>query len=665
MGGRHAIFLAALVASASPAVAQSVGTVYGFGDSYADTNTPGDPGGVRRLFGQLPESLSTPQGRFSSGLNFVDRLQANFAAGDAVNYAFGGAMTDGNNVTGVPGAGFTQQWQLVASNPDDTFGPDDIVALSIGGNNANAILGGGIPLPPGEDAAAAFGAGYAQLSAAQMGQGVQALVDRGARTISYFSVGLAEFYPSRTGDENGPFSPEEVAATEAYLRTYLEASQTQMAGIAAQGVRVNFFNFAELQRRIFQGQEAQRFGFTAVTDVPNPVFGELGVPTSAQVPCPNLGCNVTASVGHFYWDSVHLTEEAYNLAADFMTIQLVQNETIPVQAELAQIQSRTFTDTLHQRMQARRDGAAGFEMSYSAKDGGDPKRLSYKDAPEAHVDDVFALFVAGGFGGGERDARDGIVGYDYDLRHIVVGGEWKADEHVYLGAAVGYSNAQAEYGFLRGQGETELDSVNFGVYASLAYPNWFADLALAYSINSYDLSRTGFVSPFGEAIALDTSADMDGSSFAADFRTGYLFRSGALGFGPIAGLSYAHVSVDGYTESGDSLLTMTVEDQELNSLIGSIGVQVRYSAGGIEPYVAVTVEKEFMDDWSYNFALTSASVVVNSIDVGGDSDPFGRVRAGVKAQLTDQLTGSIDGNATFGRDIGDDYAITGSLKYQF
>jgi outer membrane lipase/esterase len=651
MGGRYAILMAALFASASPAFAQSsVNAVYGFGDSYADTNEVGDPGGVRLFLGLAPASPGTPEGRFSSGLNFVDRLEANFAAADAVNYAFGGALTDGNNVAGPGVPGFTQQWQLVQSNPNDTFGPDDIVALSVGGNNANAILGGGIPLPPDPVIAAAIGRAYAVQSAGELGEGVQALVDKGARTITYFSVGGPDLYPVRTA----PIPVERIEAARAYLDVYLIESEKQMAAIAAEGVRVNFFNFKELQTRIFSG-EATRFGFDQVT----------GVPTTDQVPCPNLGCNVAASVGHFYWDSVHLTEEAYFLAADFMTIQLVQNETIPVQAELAQIQSRNFADTLHQRMQARRDGASGFEVSYSAKDAGDPKRLSYKDAPEAHVDDVFALFVAGGFGGGERDARDGIVDYDYDLRHIVVGGEWKADEHVYLGAAVGYTNAHAEYGFLRGQGETELDSVNLGVYASLAYPNWFADLALAYSINSYDLSRTGFVSPFGEAIALDTSADMDGSSFAADFRTGYLFRSGALGFGPIAGLSYAHVSVDGYTESGDSLLTMTVEDQELNSLIGSIGVQVRYSAGGIEPYVALTVEKEFMDDWSYDFALTSAPLVVNSIDVGGGNDPFGRIRAGVKAQLTDQLTGSIDGNATFGRGIGDDYAITGALKYQF
>jgi outer membrane lipase/esterase len=644
MGGRVAICLAALLASAGTALGQSsFNTIYGFGDSYADTNQPGQPGGI--LPEGVPFPADMPEGRFSSGGNFVDRLQDNFGIPASINYAFGGAMTDTNNVVGVP-AGFQTEIAIVQLL-DQTFRPDDIIALSIGGNNALAILDDPSFLGPDPEAGARV---YAQVSAAQVGAGVQELVDRGARTITYFSIGDPFLYPS-LGVSSLP--------AQIFLEDFLVASEVQMAGIAAQGVRVNFFNFAELQRRIFEQGDWQRFGFEQVG-----VFGLPSVLVPGSIPCLTEA-TCSSGEGFFYWDAVHLTEEGYNLAADFMTIQLGQNETIPVQAELAEIQSRNFTDTLHQRMQARRDGATGFDASYSVKDAPDAGKLSYKDAPEPHVDDAFALFVAGGFAGGDRDARDGIVAYDYDLRQIVVGGEWKADEHVYLGGAIGYSNANAEYGFLRGEGETDLDSVNIGVYGSLAYPNWFADLALAYSINSYDLNRTGFVSPFGVAIPLDTSAEADGDSFAADFRTGYLFRSGGFGIGPIAGLSYTHVTVDGYTESGDSLLSMRVEDQELDSLIGSIGLQVRYRSGGIEPYVAVTVEQEFMDGASYDFALTSASLVVNSVDVGQDDEPFGRVRAGINARLSDQLVGSIDGNATFGRETGDDYAITGALKFQF
>lgn len=416
-----------------------------------------------------------------------------------------------------------------------------------------------------------------------------------------------------------------------------------------------------MQRRIFGDattpSEAAKFGFFKVTGVPNIAADPLGA-----VPCnfPANSCDQANARGYFYWDAVHLTEEAYNLAADFMTIQLTQNETIPVAADLADIQAHAFAETLSQRMESRRYGG-GDHGTYSTKDYG----LSWKDAPPPIRDDSFALFVSGGFNNGDRDKRPGEVGFDYDMRSIIVGGEWKAREHAYLGAAIGYTHSEADYAFLRGHGETDLNSVNFGAFASVSYPNFFADIVLAYSSNNYDLSRTGVVSPFGAGIGLDTSADTDGHSFIADFRTGYLFHSGGFGFGPVGGLVYSHTSVDGYTEGGDSLLSMKVGKQELESLIGSVGVQLRYKSGGLEPYVAVTPEKEFMGDRSYEFALTSAPLIVNGIDIGKESDPFGRVRAGIKANITDAVTGSIDGNATFGREFGDDFGISGSLTYRF
>ena len=643
---RGAIFLAAMLASAGTTHAQSnFENIYGFGDSYADTNEAGGPGGIFKFI--LPPGVfppSAPLGRFSNGLNFVDRLESNFSASDSINYAFGGALTDGSNVGNPAGPGFAREIGLVQAL-NQTFGPNDLIAMSIGGNNANSILAGTVDLGPDPVAGATE---YARISAEQVGAGVQTLVDRGARTITYFSVGAPELYPTRVD----AIPADRVIGATVYLQEFLKNSEQQFADIAAQGVRVNFFNFAILQQRVLVGGEAGKFGFAP------------GVPTTDQVPCTAVSCDPADAANNFYWDSVHLTEAAYNLAADFMTIQLVQNETIPVAADLADIQARNFTETLSQRMEARRYGSSNYDGDYSAKDT-DPKRLSWKDEPAPLPDDRFAMFVAGGFGGGEREDRPGEVGFDYNLANIIVGAEWKAREHTFLGAAIGYTNSNADYSFLLGHGETDLDSVNFGAYASLAYPNFFADLTLAYAINNYDLSRTGIVSPFVDGIPLNTSADTDGNSFVADFRTGYLFRSGAFGIGPVAGLTYSHVTVDGYTKSGDSLLTMNVDEQTLESLTGSIGVQFRYKGESFEPYVAVTLEKEFMGDRSYEFALTSAPLVVNSVDVGQEEDPFGRVRAGLKMHISDAITGSIDGNATFGREFGDDYAVSGSLKYRF
>ena len=143
-GVRATFFVAALLVADTAAHAQtSFNTIYGFGDSYADTNRAPDslnPGGLWKRLG-YPENgpfpSSSPEGRFSDGLNFVDRLQANFNIPEAVNYAIGGALTNQANVAGIVG-GFQTEIGLV----DHTFSSRDIIAISIGGNNANAILGG-------------------------------------------------------------------------------------------------------------------------------------------------------------------------------------------------------------------------------------------------------------------------------------------------------------------------------------------------------------------------------------------------------------------------------------------------------------------------------------------------------------------------------------------
>src|SRR5665648_563087 len=146
---RSAIFLAAMLASAGAAHAQSTfENIYGFGDSYADTNEAGDPGGIFKFI--LPPGVfppNAPLGRFSNGLNFVDRLESNFSASDSINYAFGGALTDGSNVGNPAGPGFAQEIGLVQAL-NQTFGPNDLIAMSIGGNNANSILAGTVNLGP-------------------------------------------------------------------------------------------------------------------------------------------------------------------------------------------------------------------------------------------------------------------------------------------------------------------------------------------------------------------------------------------------------------------------------------------------------------------------------------------------------------------------------------
>src|SRR5947207_6044878 len=132
-GGLAGIAFAALWMPA-PLSAQATAftSITGFGDSYADTGSA--PGGAFRLLGfPCPAGPPTnPTCRFSQGTNFVDSLQSTYNLPPITNYAIGGAQTgDTNVIPGLPG--FAQEIAgFVASGR--RFGPNDLIALSIGGN---------------------------------------------------------------------------------------------------------------------------------------------------------------------------------------------------------------------------------------------------------------------------------------------------------------------------------------------------------------------------------------------------------------------------------------------------------------------------------------------------------------------------------------------------
>jgi len=90
---------------------------------------------------------------------------------------------------------------------------------------------------------------------------------------------------------------------------------------------------------------------------------------------------------------------------------------------------------------------------------------------------------------------------------------------------------------------------------------------VAYSRQIIHTDRAGII----DTINGSTNADL----FTIAARAGYLFDVAAVRVGPIGGLNYTHASIGGYTETGDILLTQIVNPQNIDSLTGSAGVQVR------------------------------------------------------------------------------------------
>ena len=154
-------------------------------------------------------------------------------------------------------------------------------------------------------------------------------------------------------------------------------------------------------------------------------------------------------------------------------------------------------------------------------------------------------------------------------------------------------------------------------------------------------------------------------------RGGDPFDFGRLRAGPIAGLTYIHSKVDGYTEQGDPQLTLNVSSLSVDALTGSVAVcfLAPFQSGSrfFVPYLNVTLEHNFGDSTqALSASLTQAplSPVLSPVP-SFDTRTYGRIDGGLTVQMGPQLSGTISASSTFARDEGNDYRVSAGLNYRF
>jgi outer membrane autotransporter protein len=120
------------------------------------------------------------------------------------------------------------------------------------------------------------------------------------------------------------------------------------------------------------------------------------------------------------------------------------------------------------------------------------------------------------------------------------------------------------------------------------------------------------------------------------------------------------VKLDGFTETGDPVLTLNVQDQKADSLVGSAGIEARgtLDIGGasVQPYVQAAVEREFAGDArTVRYALTAAPTIVNQWALPDRPDDiYGRITAGASLDITGAISLQVNATASIGQDLGND-----------
>jgi len=604
---RSRLFAASLLAAsaltvATPAQAQRIDNIVAFGDSYADD------GNLFQIIGIAPP-LPYSTGRFSGGTNYIDTL-GQLTDSPIDNFAIGGALTDNSNTNSPFLPGFVTEWNAflaggggVFPTVSGTFGENDLLAISIGGNDARFYQQNGGTVA-GAPAAATASAGFATA-------GLNALVGAGAQNIS-FLAGNTSILPEIAGD------PAAQAVRNAYSTTFNAAMQSTLSGYAANGVIVHYLDLTIVGEQVTNNLAA---------------YGLIGVACPAL---PNTSCIADPGQKYlFYFDQLHLTSAGFAIVGQYIATQLEAPLTLQAASDMSLDVAHEFGRTLTSLMDtgAPRDGDRPEGLKVFLVGDGYSRSLNASQTNDA--------YRSSGVGG--------TVGVEYGFGSGVAG------------LAVNYTKPKINFG--NDAAGNEGHSIQLGGYGGFGIAGGFVQGYAGYGWDKHDIDRAGVV----EDMEADPKghhfiAGAKGGYLMplGSVRVGPVI---ALDYAKATVDSYTEDGDPALTLHVDSLSYKSLRGSagvEVRGDFGGGGVQLR-------PFASAVVEKDFTGDArTVHFSQTSAPTIVNSFAFEDASKKaYGRFSLGFSAAIFSNVSLDVAGSTTISKDQGDETSANLGVRVGF
>jgi outer membrane autotransporter protein len=337
-------------------------------------------------------------------------------------------------------------------------------------------------------------------------------------------------------------------------------------------------------------------------------------------------------------------------------------DTIAVQPNIAAATTSGFTSSLLDRLGGARQltSVSGITVSTGGDGAMGLGNADKARGPPTGPASRFTSFALGTLFGGNRGETFDLAGYEYDATAGTAGIEYSLSRNLIIGLAGNYTTTHAD---LTSGANIDLDAIQGAAYLSYATKHVFADQLVGVGSHDINLVRPGVIDP--------VRGETDAFTLAVAARGGYLFDFGKVRAGPIAGLTYMHTRVDGYTEKGDPMLTFDVSSQTLDTLTGHVGLRFlapfRNGDSVIIPYLNILLEHQLGDDTrTLTASLTQAPLLpILSPVATFDARTYGKVEGGITFQLDPGLGATISGATTFARDDAFDFRIGAGLNLKF
>lgn len=360
--------------------------------------------------------------------------------------------------------------------------------------------------------------------------------------------------------------------------------------LAQNGLRVIPLDIFHLFQEL--AADPASFGFSNIT-------GTACQPqiTGQSVTChPGTYVSPDAATSYAFADGVHPSGAAHGAIAGYATSILEAPRQMAVLANSAAMTGRARAERVGARLQGATAEGSGWWMDLR----GDFQRYDHGSL------------------------------YDGAGPALTLGMDWTRDGLTY-GGFIGYGAGKYDWGS-RG-GSFDQDETSIGGYLGWRSGNAWVNLQAGYTDVAIDTARNANLGPLTRV----HRADVDGSNVSIGLDAGFEFGQGALRHGPVIGVLAQRIEIDGFAESDAALSTsLAYPDQELDSLIGTAGWQLRYAANpAFVPYARLTVDREFEDHPEEAFASLQSMPGTAPYAVPGVAfdDSYGTATFGVRTQL--------------------------------
>lgn len=212
--------------------------------------------------------------------------------------------------------------------------------------------------------------------------------------------------------------------------------------------------------------------------------------------------------------------------------------------------------------------------------------------------DRWGFFSDGRINFGDRDAGNGIPGFDYDTISLTLGTDYRVRDNFVVGAALGYNAVDADFD---AGGGIEIDAWSLSLIGSYFQGNsFYLDALASYGISDVETDRRIIYQDAGGPVNRSARGSTDSDQFTAGLGTGWDFSHGRWVFGPHLGANYADVAIDGYSERGAAGLNLALPDTNVRSLTLNAGVHASFTLtprwGVLVPYARLDYVKETKDN---------------------------------------------------------------------